>query len=159
MIVKLFEELISHSNVSFPPLEAELITAGLQDSELTKFLTSFSNGFFSVDLSIHIFGIGKGLPDHHNYTTWNSAHLWRDSYELEYLPSTFFAENIFGDQYFLAYDGGVSKFDAETGESWEVSRSFESFITGLLYDDVTENDPSDRAALAHGQSSTLLCWR
>ena len=68
--------------------------------------------------------------------TWNSFDLWKSHYSdfgIDIQSNTFFAENILGEQFFLANDW-IGQFDPETGESHKVADDLNSWAAAILAD-------------------------
>ena len=65
---------------------------------------------------------------------WNLPDGWKAEYGDSLSPLTFFAENIFGEQYGVTSDGEIVKFWPETGTIDKVASDVESWAKWLYSD-------------------------
>jgi hypothetical protein len=90
------------------------------------------NGFFIYDRAIRFFprtDCRQSLGLH----TWNSNGLWKKFYGNLTANKYFFAEDVFGNQ-FYSNDSGVYSFDVESAESNFLCSSIEELLEMLISD-------------------------
>jgi hypothetical protein len=98
-------------------------------------LLSVRDGFYAFEGALLV----RPVHDAANVlglVTWNSFDLWKSHYSdigIDIQSYTFFAENIFGEQFFLAGDW-VGQFDPETGESHKIADDLEGWAGEVLAD-------------------------
>jgi hypothetical protein len=103
-------------------------------SQVLKFLSK-KDGFYAFEGAL----LARPLHDTPSVlglVTWNSFDLWKSHYSdtgTDIQSYTFFAENIFGEQFFLA-DDWVGQFDPETGESHKIADSVDAWAGEVLAD-------------------------
>lgn len=90
------------------------------------------NGFYGFESALHVLpfettGNNIGLLD------WNKKDLWIEAYQDLVLDGVFFAEDIFGGQFCLSYDG-IYTFDPETGNSEKLSSNISGWCEIILND-------------------------
>lgn len=95
-------------------------------------LLDHKNGFYGFESALHVLpfetkGSDIGLLE------WNRKDLWIGSYEDLALDGVYFAEDIFGGQFCLSYDG-IYTFDPETGNSEKISSNIEGWCNAILND-------------------------
>ena len=90
------------------------------------------NGFYAFENALHVFASGGG--DGMTLERWNEPALWRDAYG-DLIPSgcTFFAEDLFGNQFGVT-TAGVINFDAESARCQIVAPNVAGWIAALLRD-------------------------
>lgn len=100
-----------------------------------KDLLSERDGFYAFEGALLVRPM-HDTSDVLGLISWNSFDLWKSEYvdiHVELQRYTFFAENIFGEQFFLA-DSSVGQFDPETGENHKIADSLDSWAGKLLRD-------------------------
>jgi hypothetical protein len=90
------------------------------------------NGFFMYDRAIRFFPT-TDCKQSLGLQTWNSNGLWKKSYGNLTVNKYFFAEDVFGNQFYLN-DSGVHSFDAESAESNFLCNSIEELLELLISD-------------------------
>lgn len=104
------------------------------NSQAVKLL-SMRDGFYAFEGALLVRPF-HDTPTVLGLVTWNSFDLWKSQYpdtDADIQCYTFFAENIFGEQFFLAYDW-VGKFDPETGESHRIADNLDAWAGEVLAD-------------------------
>ncbi|MFB9903773.1 SMI1/KNR4 family protein [Allokutzneria oryzae] len=98
-------------------------------------LLSLKNGFYAFESALHVFpSLPSGMQvDGRSAEEWNTPSLWRERFSELDPGYFFFAEDVFGDQFFISEDG-IGVFRAETGEVEEVASSLESWAEVVLAD-------------------------
>lgn len=83
------------------------------------------DGFYAFESALHFYSMVY-------LNAWNKSEGWRSLYDL---PDelTFFAEDIFGEQFCL-YNSKIYRFNPETGELDEFSRTLEEWASNILQD-------------------------
>jgi hypothetical protein len=113
------------------------IEAGLSDlatpleSQLLKLYWA-RNGFYAFESALHVFPMAAE-PEVISLEQWNSANLWRAAFGSLALGALFFAEDAFGGQFCIA-DGGVVRFNPETGEREQIAASIYEWAAVILAD-------------------------
>ncbi|EHF8059390.1 SMI1/KNR4 family protein [Salmonella enterica subsp. enterica serovar Oranienburg] len=102
-----------------------------------KNLLSYKNGFYGFESALHVLPF-ETTEDNIGLLDWNKKDLWIGSYKSFSLDGVFFAEDIFGGQFYLSYDG-VYTFDPETGGSEKLSSNINGWCEVILnnYDFLT----------------------
>jgi len=95
-------------------------------------LFAAKNGFYAFESSLHVFPccIGNSSVD---LVRWNAESLWRSEYADMTEGLTFFAEDIFGDQ-FCFKDRRLHVFHSETGEVEFMAEDLENWAQIILDD-------------------------
>lgn len=127
------------------PLLAESIKlSGWACGEALFEWLSEKNGFYAFESALHIFPLGKkdGVMD---LESWNSTEMWRDAYGDLARGYLFFGEDIFGDQFCLK-QGGIGRFDAETGQVTHLASGLSEWAVLVL----REYEHQTGYPLAHG---------
>jgi hypothetical protein len=102
-------KLLSISSDSLLPAwraeeEGILALFGRPGAELLDLL-GLKNGFFAFESALHVFPLGTS-PEVLNLRDWNAPELWSGHYgDLLPRPSLFFAQEVFGDQFYISPDG------------------------------------------------------
>lgn len=91
-----------------------------------------TNGLYSFKMGLHIFGVGSSVPEFHDLNRWNAPEMWKREFGELAEGLVFFAETIFGDQFFYGEDGNICIFMAETGHRVLVAPSFREWLQKLL---------------------------
>ncbi len=90
------------------------------------------NGFYAFASALHVRAVGDTPNRGDGLVAWNAPTRWIDSYnDLALAERTFFAEDVFGDQFSLR-DGRVERMNAETGQFSEVADSLEAWASLML---------------------------
>lgn len=90
------------------------------------------NGGYGFKGALHFFGADEACKDL-SIERWNSNDLWRSDYkELDPL-GCFFAEDVFGNQFFIK-DEKISIFDPETGKTEEIADSLNNWASEIMGD-------------------------
>jgi len=92
------------------------------------------NGFFCFESALHVFHSGVAAINVPSLEGWNDLRGWRGDYGT-IIPSqdVFFAQDIFGGQFFLR-EGVVWSFDPETAEIERVAADIEEWCAIILSD-------------------------
>lgn len=91
------------------------------------------DGFYAFEGALLVRPV-RDTPNVLGMVTWNSFDLWKSHYPGTDIQShIFFAENIFGEQFFLA-DDWIGHFDPETGESHKVADDLDAWAAEILAD-------------------------
>ncbi len=77
-------------------------------------MLSLKNGFYAFEGALHVYS-DWGAPSEPGLVEWNADSLWKSEYQGMAKGLLCFAEDVVGMQFCLK-DGGVSRFDPETGE-------------------------------------------
>lgn len=117
-------------------------------------LLSDKDGFYAFESALLVRPV-RDSPNVLGLVTWNSFDLWKSHYSdsgTDIQSYTFFAENIFGEQFFLA-DDWVGQFDPETGESHKVADDLNAWAANVLadYDYVTGQGLAHQWQKTHGR--------
>lgn len=92
------------------------------------------NGFFCFESALHVFHSGVAAINVPSLELWNDLRGWRGDYGNIISPQdVFFAQDIFGGQFFLR-EGGVWSFDPETAEIERVASDIEAWCSIILLD-------------------------
>lgn len=159
-------DIISAADITYEPdlsaLEQSILCRSFGDKHLG--LLQRSNGLHLFGMGLHIFGVGPVVPEFHDVNRWNDSELWKHEYRELVQGRVFFAESIFGDQYFYGEGGDINKFLAETGHSYSVAVSFSEWTEKLFSnsEDLLELDVLRRwqaDASAEIQPGQHLCPR
>lgn len=90
------------------------------------------NGFYAFASALHVRPVGDTPNRGDGLIVWNDPSRWIDSYTDPALADrTFFAEDVFGDQFSLR-DGRVERMNAETGQFSEMADSLETWAALML---------------------------
>lgn len=122
------DKLVSIGGNSLYPLQALDPKIPLVLSPLFE----LKNGFHAFESALHVFPSGSGEA-HLSSQQWNSHELWRAEYEDVADECWFFAEDVFGGQFFVNSDG-FGLFDPETGSMEHLCRTLEEWSSRLLQD-------------------------
>jgi hypothetical protein len=95
-------------------------------------LVSRRNGFYAFESALHVFPHGSG-HEVMTFERWNALDGWRRDYGSGAEDLSFFAEDIFGDQFAIAPNGIVS-FRSETGEVEKIADTVEEWACLILTD-------------------------
>ena len=98
-------------------------------------LLSKKDGFYAFEGALLVRPL-HDTPSILGLLTWNSFDLWKSHYSdtgADIQGYTFFAENIFGEQFFLA-DDWVGQFDPETGQSHKIADNLGAWAGEVLAD-------------------------
>lgn len=98
-------------------------------------LLSKKDGFYAFEGALLVRPL-RDAPSVLGLVTWNSFDLWKSHYSdtgTNIQSYTFFAENVFGEQFFLA-DDWVGQFDPETGESHKIADNLDAWAGEVLAD-------------------------
>ena len=89
------------------------------------------NGFYAFEYALHVFPLTADPET--GLEGWNAESLWRSGYEDLAEGLLFFAEDILQDQFCLSKkQGGVHRFDAETGQTTFLAESVEGWAGVIL---------------------------
>lgn len=123
-------------------LASDPIGSGFEETSLPQSLSpqaisllSKKDGFYAFESALLV------RPFHDTQSilglvTWNSFDSWKSLYSdtgTDIQTYTFFAENIFGEQFFLA-DDWIGLFDPETGESHKIADNLDAWAGEVLAD-------------------------
>lgn len=127
---------------SLVDLASDPIGSGFEETSLPQNLNSQAvrllskkDGFYAFESALLVRPF-RDTPSVLGMTTWNSFDLWKSLYSdmgTDIQSYTFFAENIFGEQFFLA-DDWIGEFDPETGESHKIADNLDAWVSGILAD-------------------------
>ena len=117
------------SNPLMPPLGH--MDLGPFKGQLIADLLLKRNGFFSHESALLVRPLTSGLAPI-GIIEWNAPELWKSKYDVDLASHTFFAENIFGEQYSLKQDR-VYHFDPETGEAKCVAEDLSDWASMVLH--------------------------
>jgi hypothetical protein len=95
-------------------------------------MLSLKNGFYAFEGALHVYSDG-GAPGEPGLVEWNADDLWKCEYQGMAKGLLCFAEDVFGMQFCLK-DGGVSRFDPETGHVEAVASDPEHWAEMILGD-------------------------
>ena len=126
------DKLLSIGGGALAPVSGQL-GAGIGAASEILSLLQRCNGFFAFESALHVFHSGADVPGLASIETWNDRTLWISDYDQDLQGLTFFAEDIFGNQ-FAASTSGILGFDAETGDLAEVAPSLEEWAMTILAD-------------------------
>jgi len=130
-------KLLSISSASLLPAwrpeEEELLASFGRPGEELLGLLRLKNGFFAFESALHVFPLGSS-PEMLNLRDWNAPETWSGDYgDLLPRPSLFFAQEIFGDQFYIEPDG-VWRFCAEYSGRERISDSVAAWA-GVFMED------------------------
>jgi len=91
------------------------------------------NGFFAFESALHVYPVGEVGHGFTELSKWNSMHVWKDAYDVDLAEVFCFGENLFGEQFAIVGDR-VCRFDPETAELEETSRTLEGWAEQLISD-------------------------
>ncbi len=92
------------------------------------------NGFYAFESALHMFPMSQGAAVHGSIEEWNEPTVWKSSYGgLITQPLLCFAEDVFGGQFCIS-NGGVLRFDPETGEAKQIAADLERWAQLVLDD-------------------------
>ena len=111
----------NNSRAGFKLLEQKFNLPGAEVSTLEKIL-SIKNGFYAFESALHFLGTGSDRPDI-DIEAWNSPDLWIKNYATIKPDGLCFAEDLFGNQFYIA-SSGIYNFDCETGDKEKLARNF-----------------------------------
>lgn len=123
--------------------------AGRLGEEL-HYMLSIMNGGYGFEGALHFFSADEACGDLF-IERWNSDDLWRNNYkELDPL-GYFFAEDVFGNQFFIK-DENIFTFDPETGEVEKIAGSLNDWASEIMgdYDFYTGHSLAHDWQKAHG---------
>lgn len=129
------EGIVAASEWRFPP------AGDLGDGMLAvrdpayRTLLSVSNGLVGFGGALHVFGVGPEVTPWHRLATWNDPTGWRAEFgHLLDEGWCFFAESVFGDQFFQSSDGAICRVLSETAHVDRTAISFSEWLIELLRD-------------------------
>lgn len=96
-----------------------------------KSLYELRNGFLTFENELLVRPLDSSSV---GVAAWNHPDGWKAEYGDLVSPLTFFAENIFGEQYGVTSDGEFAKFWPETGTIDKVASDVESWAKWLYSD-------------------------
>ncbi len=112
-------------------IQVLLNRAGRVGEEL-HYMLSKMNGGYGFEGALHFFSADEACKEL-SIGRWNSRDLWRSDYkELDPL-GYFFAEDVFGNQFFIK-DEKISTFDPETGETEKIAVSLNDWASEIMGD-------------------------
>jgi hypothetical protein len=133
------EKLLSISSEALgskPSAFPELLRVYALGSELFQMLEQ-KNGFYAFEYALHVFPLTSDPET--GLEGWNAESLWRNRYEDLAEGLLFFAEDILQDQFCLSKkQGGVHRFNAETGQTTLMAESVEEWAGVILSNYRTE---------------------
>lgn len=92
------------------------------------------NGFYAFEAALHVFPVAQGSQLPGSLEEWNEPSVWKTSYgRLITQPLLCFAEDVFGGQFCLT-DGGVLRFDPETGDVKSIALDLNAWAEIILND-------------------------
>jgi hypothetical protein len=112
------------------PLAAEGSSTSSPAGQL-RALLAIKNGFYAFESALHVFPSSPG--DFISIEEWNSASLWRHNFEGLADGLYFFAEDIFGVQFYIQNDE-VGVFEPETGDKDILASSVDEWASLILED-------------------------
>lgn len=112
-------------------VEVFIARAGVIGEEL-HYMLSKMNGGYAFESALHFFGENEGFGNL-SVERWNAIDLWRSDYKHLDPLGYFFAEDIFGNQFFIK-DEKISTFDSETGETEEIADSLNDWASEIMSD-------------------------
>ena len=121
----------NNSRAGFKLLEQKFNLPGAEVSTLEKIL-SIKNGFYAFESALHFLGTGSDRPDI-DIEAWNSPDLWIKNYATIKPDGLCFAEDLFGNQFYIA-SSGIYNFDCETGDKEKLARNFREWCKLILDD-------------------------
>lgn len=95
-------------------------------------IISIKNGFYAFESALHILGTGSDRPDI-DIVAWNSPDLWIKSYDTIKPDGLCFAEDLFGNQFYMT-PNGIYNFDCETGDKEKLARNLKEWCQLILDD-------------------------
>lgn len=102
----------------------------LQRAPWHEITTRFPNGAYAFASALHFFGIRRTEADC-DIIAWNDANGWRRHYSLPG-EGTFFAEDLFGNQFGMFPRGRVARLDVESGGLDWVANSLNEWAEVLI---------------------------
>lgn len=124
-------------------------------------LLSVRNGFFAFESALHVFQY-EPASSKLDLSAWNSFDCWKSHYGDLVPNGLFFAEDVFGDQFYIGYLG-VYQFITESSESVFLSATLDgwAFIVLRDYNVLTGWELAHEWQLIHGpiSDSDRLCAR
>lgn len=126
-------------SISSPPI---LPTAPSLERIAQSFGTNLSNtfgklliknGFYSFEGALHVLS-DAGTQDEEGLLEWNIDATWRKNYCGMASNGTFFAEDVFGNQFCVDDKERVTLFDAETAKHEPIASSIEEWASVILSD-------------------------
>jgi hypothetical protein len=99
-------------------------------NELSRVLSK-KNGFWCFEKALHVYAADPAVSQ--NIVDWNRAEGWRSAYANLAKNALFFAQDIFGFQFYIL-EKNVFQFDTETGESELLGASIEDWASLILSD-------------------------
>ena len=121
----------NNSGADFKLLEQKFDIPKVEANALEKIL-SIKNGFYAFESALHFLGTGPDRPDI-DIEGWNSPDLWIKSYGTIKPDGLCFAEDLFGNQFYIACDG-IYTFDCENGDKEKIARNFGEWCKLILDD-------------------------
>jgi hypothetical protein len=141
---------------SSPAIAPQLVPGEVRDTlgeayaSLDNFL-AVRNGFYAFHRALHVFPLFSNA-DELGVTEWNLPNLWRNAYPNMAPSGVFFAEDIFGGQFWtngrnicmMDEESGVFSLYAQTLEDWAhnvIANDGESVGAILAYEWTQKNSP------------------
>lgn len=123
--------------------------AGRLGEEL-HYMLSIMNGGYGFEGALHFFSADEACGDLF-IERWNSNDLWRTDYRELNPLGYFFAEDVFGNQFFTK-DESVFTFDPETAEIEKIAGSLNDWAAEIMedYDFYTGHSLAHEWQEAHG---------
>lgn len=97
------------------------------------YLLGLKNGFYAFESALHVLPYWGQSPTDQEIIRWNEPSLWRSLYGEGTAQMFFFAEDLFGCQFYCNSEE-VGRFDPETGDSEHLSRTLEDWADLVLTD-------------------------
>jgi len=129
--------LISRSSDPLGPrleLISNILPSIVPETLLREFVAILRqrNGFYAFESAL-LFRPFESEKAPLGVREWNQPDLWKASYAVDLNDTIFFAEDVFGIQFYL-FHGGVGTFDPETGEMKHLGKTLEDWAAWLLSD-------------------------
>ncbi len=128
------KRIVEEADILYPGASKKALAELKKEYEFDSMhvdILSYSNGLFLKNNCLHIFGYGEG-EKYHDIKEWNSKTLWRDEFTGLIGDEIFFAETIFGDQFYYNENGKIVKFLSETAHCQVVSQNFSQWVNIIL---------------------------
>lgn len=131
----LIDRIVAASDWRFPPAGECGDTSSAVEDPGYRTLLAISNGLVAFGGALHIFGVGAAVAPWHRVATWNDPMGWRAEFgHLLDEDWCFFAESVFGDQFFQRSDGAICRILCETAHVDRTALSFAEWLAELLRD-------------------------
>ncbi len=123
-LVAISSSSIAHALVA---IEERLVV-----EQLVGHLLSLKNGFYAFESALLVRPLSStNVPS--GVIEWNDPSGWKSKFDADLSTETFFAEDVFGEQFSIR-EKGIVKFNPETGEIVPFAEDIEEWAQKLLKD-------------------------